>query len=146
MALDDEQGDSALLAALAGALEDEADWTPGDESGVARAHLPGRQPGEALENRTHPVAGARALIADCGTSRLDGRTHVLLIAEQARASLGERYDAMASEIAARVGSEGFEWEGDLHLHLTAPGRVWEDVLRTARDAVASLAGPHEGTG
>ncbi len=143
---DDAQGNDALLAALAGALEDDASWSPGIETGAPLAALPGRHPGEALETRTHPVAGVRALISDCGTSRLDGHTHVLLISEQAPAALGPRFEALGPAIAERVGSDGFTWEGGVHLHVTAPGRVWEDVLRTARDAVAALAAPEAEAG
>ncbi|WP_062205350.1 hypothetical protein [Demequina salsinemoris] len=138
--------DDALLAALAGALEDDAQWSPGVETGAPLAALPGRHPGEALENRTHPVAGVRAFISDCGTSRLEGRTHVLLISEQAPVALGDAFADLAPAIAERVGSDGYTWEGGLHLHVTAPGRVWEDVLRTARDAVAALAAPHAEAG
>ncbi|WNM24753.1 hypothetical protein [Demequina capsici] len=59
-----------------------------DRAAMPSPALPGRRPGEALETRTHPAAGVRALVRDCGTSRLDGRTHVLLISDQAPLVLG----------------------------------------------------------
>ncbi len=153
MAPDDVQGDDALLSALQQALTGAEEWRPGpgpDDvprgEGATLAALPGRRPGEALETRTHPAAGQRALVRDCGTSRLEGRTHVLLISEQAPLVLGVSFDRLGGAIADRLGSAGFDWEEVVHLHVTAPGRVWEDVLRTARDAVADLATPQAQAG
>lgn len=133
--------DDALLDALAGALGTDEDWSPATAGEAVTRSLPGRHPGEALAARTQPVTGARALIVDCGTSRLDGATHVLWIAEDAPAVLGSRvYAELGQAIADRVGSSDYTWEGLDLLHLDAPDRTWEEVLRVARDAVASLTG------
>ncbi|MDN4472204.1 hypothetical protein [Demequina zhanjiangensis] len=145
---DDVQGGDSLLSALEQALSGAEEWRPGSgsdaeaaQAAVPLASLPGRRPGEALETRTHPAAGPRALIRDCGTSRHPGRTHVLLVSEQAPLVLATSFDRLGQAVADRLGSDGFAWEEGVHLHVTAPGRVWEDVLRTARDAVAELATP-----
>ncbi|WNM24755.1 hypothetical protein [Demequina capsici] len=53
---------------------------------------------------------------------------------------------MAPAIAERLGSDGYTWEELVHLHVTAPGRVWEDVLRVARDTLAQLAEPQARAG
>ncbi|WP_084075349.1 hypothetical protein [Demequina sp. NBRC 110052] len=133
--------DDALLDALAGALDTEENWSPAAPDAPPVRSLPGRHPGEALASRTRPVTGARALIVDCGTSRLDGATHVLWIAEDAPTVLGSRVFAeLGQAIADRVGSSDYTWEGSDLLHLEAPDRTWEEVLRVARDAVASLSG------
>ena len=65
---------------------------------------------------------------------------MLWIAEDAPKVLGSRVFAeLGQAIADRVGSSDYTWEGSDLLHLDAPDRTWEEVLRVARDAVASLA-------
>lgn len=101
--------------------------------------LPGREPGQALsEARTRSTVGPRALILDCGTSRLPGYTHVLWISPAAEAMVGSRLmDDLGVVMGRVVGVEAFAWEGLERLHLRAPGLAWDELLREAQDALGA---------
>ncbi|MCB2411730.1 hypothetical protein LGT39_02560 [Demequina sp. TTPB684] len=99
--------------------------------------LPGRSPGEALSREPRVPVGPRAVILDCGTSRVEGYTHVLLIAASAELMLGSHVVSQVGVILGRVlGVEAYRWEGNELLHLRAPGLQWDDLLRESRDALA----------
>ncbi len=99
--------------------------------------LPGRVPGEALAQPTRMPVGPRAVIVDCGTSRLPHYTHVLWISPAAESLLGSHMmDQLGLIVGRVVGVEGYSWEDDERLHVRAPGLTWEDLLREAQDALA----------
>jgi len=103
----------------------------------ARDGLPGRTPGEALCRPPRIPVGPRAVIVDCGTSRVRGYTHVLQISPSAEAMIGSHIMDNLGVIMGRVvGVEGYSWEGTELLHVRAPGLDWEDLLRDAQDALA----------
>lgn len=104
--------------------------------------LPGRTRGAALNDTPPMPVGPRAIILDCGTSRMPGFTHVFLIAHGADALLGSHtMDSLAPIVGRIAGVESLTWEGADRLHVHAPGLEWEDLLREAQDAVAEyLAG------
>jgi uncharacterized protein (UPF0548 family) len=103
----------------------------------ARRGLPDRNPGEALSKNARVPVGPRAVILDCGTSRLPGYTHVLWIAPSAEAMLGSHMmDSFGLIMGHVVGVEAYSWEGSERLHVRAPGLDWEALLRDAQDALA----------
>lgn len=103
----------------------------------ARLGLPDRNPGEALGKNARVPVGPRAIILDCGTSRLPGYTHVLWILASAEAMLGSHMMDNFGLIMGRVvGVEAYSWEGSERLHVRAQGLDWEDLLRDAQDALA----------
>ena len=98
--------------------------------------LPDRSPGEALRNPRRVAVGPRAVILDCGTSRMSGYTHVLWIAPTAELLLGSHMMQQFGLIMGRVvGIEAYSWEGKELLHVKAPGLDWQDLLREAQDAL-----------
>ena len=99
--------------------------------------LPGRNPGEALGKPARLPVGPRAIILECGTSRLPGYSHVMLIASAAESMLGSRVmDNLGVIVGRVVGVEAYSWEGADRLHVRAPGLEWDDLLREAQDALA----------
>jgi hypothetical protein len=103
--------------------------------------LPGRvgRPGAEQEVRDEPGTppGPRSVILDCGTSRLDGCTHVLWIATSAEAVLGSDGFARLGEIVGRVyGVTSYQWEGIDRLHVSAGDIAWADLLAESREALA----------
>ncbi len=99
--------------------------------------LPGRTPGAALNAAPPMPVGPRAIVLDCGTSRMPGYTHVFLIAHGAGALLGSHtMDSLGPIVGQLTGVESYVWEGADRLHVNAPGLEWEDLLRDAQDAVA----------
>lgn len=102
-----------------------------------REGLPDRTPGEALGKPARLPVGPRAILMECGTSRLPGYTHVLLIAPSAEAMLGSyMIDNLGVIVGRVVGVEAYAWEGAERLHVRAPGLDWEDLLREAQDSLA----------
>jgi len=99
--------------------------------------LPDRTPGAALAQPARVPVGPRAIILDCGTSRVAGYTHVLCIAASAEAMIGsDMMDNMGLIVGHVVGVEAYSWEDAERLHVNAPGLKWEDLLREAQDALA----------
>lgn len=99
--------------------------------------LPDRTPGEALSREPRGLVGPRAVILDCGTSRVPGYTHVLLIAPSAELLLGSHVITQLGAVVGRVvGVEAYHWEGNDLLHVRAPGLEWDGLLREAQDALA----------
>lgn len=105
--------------------------------------LPGRTPGAALTDTPQMPVGPRAIILDCGTSRMPGYTHVFLTAHGASTFLGSHtMDSLGPIVGQLPGVNSYVWEGEDRLHVHAPGLEWEDLLRDAQDAVAEyLATP-----
>ena len=105
--------------------------------------LPGRTPGAALNAAPPMPVGPRAIVLDCGTSRMPGYTHVFLTAHGASALLGSHtMDSLGPIVGQLPGVDSYIWEGEDRLHVHAPGLEWEDLLRDAQDAVAAyLATP-----
>ena len=128
--------DTAALQTLTHRLRDGAShYAPSEASGAEE--LPDRSPGEALSRTSSVPVGPRAIILDCGTSRVQGYTHVLLIAESAEMLLGSHAVNQLGIILGRVvGVESYGWQGNELLHVRAPGLEWEDLLREAQDALA----------
>ncbi len=99
--------------------------------------LPDRTPGEALSKSARVPVGPRAIILDCGTSRLPGYTHVMWISPSAEAMLGSYLmDNLGMIMGRVVGVEAYSWEGPERLHVRAPGLGWEDLLHEAQDSLA----------
>jgi hypothetical protein len=128
--------DTAALQVLSHRLADGSrQYAPQDLDDAPE--LPGRTPGQALASAPRPPVGPRAVILDCGTSRLTGYTHVLWIAPNADAMIGSHVVEQLAFIVGRVvGVEAFAWEGNDRLHVRAPGLAWDDLLRDAQDALA----------
>ncbi len=128
--------DTAALQTLTHRLRDGASEYAPSEADEAQG-LPGRSPGEALARAPRVPVGPRAVLLDCGTSRVAGYTHVLLIAPSAELLLGASAVSQLGVILGRVvGVESYGWEGNELLHVRAPGLEWEDLLREAQDALA----------
>ncbi len=127
--------DSAALRTLTRRLRDGAsDYEP--RAANHAQELPERSPGEALARSPRVAVGPRAVILDCGTSRVQGFTHVLLIASSAELLLGSHIVSRLGLVVGRVvGVETYAWEGSELLHVKAPGLDWEDLLREAQDAL-----------
>lgn len=118
------------LARDADSFSPEVEPTPQD--------LPGRTRGAAPQPTERPT-GAAAVLLDVGTSRRRGFTHVLWVAASAESVLGSPvFDSLGDRIAEVDGVGDVEWESIHHLHLNAPGREHDDVLREARAVVAGL--------
>lgn len=101
--------------------------------------LPGRRPGENLETVPQRVTGAGAIILDCGTSRLSGYSHVLLISHSAEAILGSQaFDLLPEVVGGLPGVVAYQWQGIDHLHVRAPGSDWNELLQAARGAINAL--------
>ncbi|NYI40171.1 hypothetical protein [Demequina lutea] len=99
--------------------------------------LPDRNPGEALGKCERIPVGPRAIILDCGTSRVPGFTHVLWISGSAEVMLGSNtMDNFGLIIGRVVGVEAYSWEDSERLNVRAPGLGWENLLRDAQDALA----------
>jgi hypothetical protein len=128
--------DTAALQTLTHRLRDGAShYAP--PAAAAAEGLPGRSPGEALARTPRTPVGPRAVILDCGTSRAEGYTHVLLISPSAELMLGSQLVSSLGVIVGRVfGVEAYRWEGRELLHVRAPGLQWEGLLREAQDALA----------
>lgn len=127
--------DTSALQTLTHRLRDGATHYAPRKAGEAE-ELPGRTPGEALSRSPRVPVGPRAVILDCGTSRLTGYTHVLLIAASAELLLGASAVSQLGIIVGRVvGVESYNWEGNELLHVRAPGLEWNDLLREAQDAL-----------
>ncbi|MFV0634546.1 hypothetical protein [Demequina sp.] len=131
-----------VLATLAKGLGSDADSFTPAAADSARAPLPGRRRGEApASTAALAVAGPGSVVLDCGTSRLEGYTHVLWISPSAESILGSHVaDRIADAVAAIPGVCAYRWEGLDRLHLRATGADWDVLLTAARDAVAELAG------
>ncbi len=130
--------DTAALQTLTHRLRDGASHYAPREKDDADG-LPDRAPGEALARSPHVPVGPRAVILDCGTSRLTGYTHVLLIAGSAELLLGSHVVSQLGLVVGRVvGVEAYQWEGRDLLHVRAPGLQWDDLLREAQDALADF--------
>ncbi len=128
--------DTAALQKLTRRLRDGASEYAPSEAGDAE-ELPDRTPGEALSGAPRVPVGPRAILLDCGTSRVQGYTHVLLIAPSTEAMLGSQVMNRLGVILGRVvGVESYGWEGNELLHVRAPGLEWQDLLREAQDALA----------
>lgn len=128
--------DTAALQTLTHRLRDGASHYAPRAKDEAEG-LPDRAPGEALAQTPRVPVGPRAVILDCGTSRLPGYTHVLLIAGSAEILLGSHMVSQLGLIVGRVvGVESFRWEGNDLLHVSAPGLEWDGLLREAQDALA----------
>ena len=128
--------DTAALRTLSSRLgEGTTRYAPAAQD--AHRGLPDRNPGEALGKNARIPVGPRAIILDCGTSRLPGYTHVLWISPSAEAMLGSHMmDSFGLIMGRVVGVEAYSWEGSERLHVRAPGLDWEDLLRDAQDALA----------
>ncbi len=128
--------DTAALQTLTHRLRVGASEYEPSEADVAE-ELPDRSPGEALSRTPNVPVGPRAVLLDCGTSRVPGYTHVLLVAASAEMLLGSHVVNQLGIILGRVvGVESYGWEGNELLHVRAPGLEWEDLLREAQDALA----------
>ncbi len=127
--------DTAALRTLTQRLREGAsDYAPRAEDDAEQ--LPERSPGEALASPQRVPIGPRAVILDCGTSRVQGFTHVLLIASSAELLLGSHIvSRLGSVVGHVVGVESYSWEGSELLHVKAPGLDWEDLLRESQDAL-----------
>jgi hypothetical protein len=132
----DDHPKDAVLDTLAKTLGRGADsFTPESEPDPAPV-LPGRRRGEHLADPGSTPTGAAAVVLDCGTSRLDGYTHVLWISPSVESVLGSAAAERVGEIIGSVeGVVGYDWEDLEHLHLRAPGMDHVAVLREARAAV-----------
>ncbi len=128
--------DTAALQVLSHRLADGSrEFLPRDHD--AAPELPSRTPGHALASAPRPPVGPRAVILDCGTSRMPGYTHVLWIAPNADSMVGSHVVEQLAFIVGRVvGVEAYAWEGNDRLHVRAPGLAWEDLLSDAQDALA----------
>ena len=128
--------DTAALRTLTHRLgEGTARYAPATHG--ANRDLPGRNPGEALMRPARIPVGPRAIILDCGISRMHGYSHVLWISPSAEAMLGSHMmDSFGLIMGRVVGVEAYSWEGTERLHVRAPGIGWEDLLREAQDALA----------
>ncbi|MDN4480334.1 hypothetical protein [Demequina muriae] len=137
-AQDRDSHDSDALEHLADELGHDADaFTPDVES--TPRDLPGRRPGAALASEARPTTGPAAVLLDIGTSRRDGFTHVLWVSHLAESLLGPQgYDELRDTVGTTAGVRNVEWEGADHLHVDAPDRDHEELLRDARAAVAEL--------
>ncbi|PKQ18928.1 MAG: hypothetical protein CVT68_00965 [Actinobacteria bacterium HGW-Actinobacteria-8] len=128
--------DTAALQTLTHRLREGASEYAPNEADEAR-ELPDRSPGEALSRAPRVPVGPRAVLLDCGTSRVEGYTHVLLVAASAEMLLGSHVVNQLGIILGRVvGVESYGWEGKELLHVRAPGLEWQDLLREAQDALA----------
>ncbi len=128
--------DTAALQTLTHSLRVGASEYAPSEADDAQ-ELPGRSPGEALSRPPSVPVGPRAVLLDCGTSRVEGYTHVLLISPSAEMWLGSHVVSQLGMVLGRVvGVESYGWEGSDLLHVRAPGLEWEDLLREAQDALA----------
>ena len=122
----------AELAALGGT------FAP-DRKVTAPGGLPGRKPGTHLAAAPTPTTGPGAVILDCGTSRRDSYTHVLLVSPATKDILGTRKaDRLGDVLRTLPGVTDVEWEGIDHLHLRAPEYAHADLLREARFIVAQM--------
>lgn len=102
-------------------------------------NLPGRQRGTNLAKAPSPTAGPAAVVLECGTSRRQDFTHVLLISSTAPEVLGEHQASRLGEVINTIdGVDGFEWESGTHLHLRAPDFSHESLLGAARVIVAQM--------
>jgi hypothetical protein len=128
--------DTAALRTLTHRLgEGTSEYAPAAQD--AQDGLPDRSPGEALRRPARMPVGPRAIILDCGTSRVPGYTHVLWISGSAEALLGSHVmDSLGVIMGRVVGVEAYSWEDSERLHVRAPGLGWEDLLREAQDALA----------
>ncbi len=128
--------DTAALHTLTRRLgEGTAEYSPAAHD--VKAGLPDRSPGEALRSPARIPVGPRAIILDCGTSRVPGYTHVLWISGSAEALLGSHVmDRLGLIMGRVVGVEAYSWEDSERLHVRAPGLNWGDLLREAQDALA----------
>ncbi len=118
----------ALKNIADGLAQDANSFTPEIES--VPAGLPGRQPGAALSGDRRPAPRSAALILDIGTSRREGFTHVLWMSSHAETMLGpESFEALNQRIIGLDHVTAMEWEAADHLHLCAPGRDHDDLLR-----------------
>lgn len=128
--------DTAALRTLTSRLgEGTTRYAPAAQD--ANDGLPDRSPGEALRKPARMPVGPRAIILDCGTSRLPGYTHVLWISPSAEAMLGSHMmDSFGLIMGRVVGVEAYSWEDSERLHVRAPGLGWEGLLRDAQDALA----------
>ena len=128
--------DTAALQTLTHRLRDGASsYAP--QAADDAEELPDRSPGEALARSPRTPVGPRAVLLDCGTSRVEGYTHVLLIAASAELLLGSHAVSQLGIVLGHVvGVESYRWEGNELLHVRAPGLAWEDLLREAQDALA----------
>lgn len=127
--------DTAALQTFTRRLSDGASRYAPSRAGDAQ-ELPDRSPGAALSRTPRVPVGPRAIILDCGTSRRQGYTHVLLIASPAEQLLGSRVvNQLGAVLGHVVGVESYGWEGSELLHVRAPGLQWEDLLREAQDAL-----------
>ena len=135
----DSAGDG-LLATLARGLERGAGrFTPArDRDDDQGSSLPGRRPGAGLAAASQSVerGSGAAVLLDCGTSRREGFTHVLLVSPSAEAILGSHG---AEQLGARVGAlamvEDWAWEHGDHLHVRCPEMAHAQVLAAARRAI-----------
>lgn len=124
-----------------GLPDDDEGFEPELREPMWASALPGRvgRPGGDEEYREEPGAppGPRSVILDCGTSRLDGYTHVLWIATSAESVLGSDGFARLGEIVGRVyGVTSYEWKGIDRLHVAAGDIAWADLLAESREALA----------
>ncbi|WP_291379350.1 hypothetical protein [Demequina sp.] len=128
--------DTAALQTITHRLRDGAShYAP--EAADDAEELPDRSPGEALARAPREPVGPRAVIVDCGTSRAEGYTHVLLVSPSAELLLGSHRVSHLGLVVGRVfGVEAYKWEGNELLHVRAPGLRWEDLLSEAQDALA----------
>lgn len=135
----DTGGDLEILSRFAAELDGGGTFEPVRRDPEATLQrLPGRVPGEALA--TDPAEamppGPRAIILDCGTSRLPNYTHVLWIAPIAESVLGSSGFERLGEIVGRVfGVTGYEWEGIDRLHVAAGDIAWAELLAESREAL-----------
>jgi hypothetical protein len=128
--------DTAALQTLTHRLRDGASEYEPSAADKAQ-ELPDRSPGEALSRTASVPIGPRAVLLDCGTSRVQGYTHVILVAASAEMLLGSHVVNQLGIILGRVvGVEAYGWEGNELLHVRAPGLEWQDLLREAQDALA----------
>ena len=113
------------------------EFTPAERREGSRAEaLPGRRASQSDAPGPRTGSPASAVVLDCGTSRLSGYSHVLLISPSVESIVGShRLDQMGAAIRRLPGVIAYEWEGLDRIHLRAPGSDWGQILEAARAAV-----------